>query len=81
MRPQACGASGRLVDVGFDFMKSELTVNDAQQIATKIKTQPYTPPSVDVEGGDVFPSNVDMCEEGVPPEDEATVDAEPEPAA
>ena len=41
-------------------MKSELTVNDAQQIATKIKTQPYTPPSVGVEGGDVFPSNVDM---------------------
>jgi len=54
----ACGASGRLADVGFDFMKSELTVNDAQQIAEKIKTQPYTPPSLGVVGGDVFPSGM-----------------------
>eukprot|EP01043_Picozoa_sp_COSAG02_P120170 COSAG02_NODE_56904_length_283_cov_0.798913_1_plen_29_part_10 len=29
-------------------MKSELTVNDAQQIAEKIKTQPYTPPPLGV---------------------------------
>jgi len=54
----ACGASGRLADAGFDFMKSELTVNDAQQIAEKIKTQPYTPPSLGVVGGDVFPSGM-----------------------
>ena len=61
-RSQACGASGQLADAGFDFMKSELTVNDAQQIAAKIKTQPYTPPSLGVAGGDVFPSVGDVAE-------------------
>jgi len=39
-------------------MKSELTVNDAQHIVDKIKTQPYTPPSLGVVGGDVFPSGM-----------------------
>ena len=52
----ACRAQGRLADASFDFMKAELTVNDAQQIETKIKTQPYEPPSVGVEGGDIFPA-------------------------
>merc|ERR1712216_73107 len=52
----ACSAQGRLADASFDFMKAELTVTDAQQIETKIKTQPYEPPSVGVEGGDIFPA-------------------------
>jgi hypothetical protein len=52
----ACSADGRLVDSGFDFMKTELTVHDAQQINQKLQVQPYSPASVGVTGGEVFPS-------------------------
>lgn len=38
----ACDA-GRLADDKFDFMKTELTVKDVQDVVTKVVTQPYTP--------------------------------------
>ena len=49
------GADGRLGDSAFDFMKEELTVKDAVDITTKVKTQPYAPPPVAVTGASTFP--------------------------
>jgi len=43
-----CGANGQLKDSTFDFMKKELTVKDAADISSKVKTQPYKPPPVAV---------------------------------
>jgi hypothetical protein len=51
----ACNAKGNLADQQFDFMKKELTVNDAVCIADKLTTQPYKPPPHSVIGHDVFP--------------------------
>jgi len=52
----ACSTEGRLADEQFDFMKKELTAKDANDIADKISTQPYTPPVQGVAGFNVFPS-------------------------
>ena len=51
----SCAADGRLGDSAFDFMKEELTVKDAVDITTKVKTQPYAPPPVAVTGASTFP--------------------------
>ena len=51
----SCAADGRLGDSTFDFMKEELTVKDAVDITTKVKTQPYAPPPVAVTGASTFP--------------------------
>jgi len=51
----ACNVKGNLADQEFDFMKKELTVNDAVSIADKLSTQPYKPPTHNVIGHDVFP--------------------------
>jgi len=51
-----CGANGQLADSTFDFMKKELTVNNAMDIETKIAIQPYKPPSQPVANHDVFPA-------------------------
>jgi len=40
----ACSTQGYLADQQFDFMKTELTAKDANDIADKISTQPYKPP-------------------------------------
>eukprot|EP00927_Polykrikos_kofoidii_P038576 TRINITY_DN3298_c0_g1_i1.p1 TRINITY_DN3298_c0_g1~~TRINITY_DN3298_c0_g1_i1.p1 ORF type:complete len:461 (+),score=99.57 TRINITY_DN3298_c0_g1_i1:51-1385(+) len=53
---EACGASGRLGDQSFDFMKQELAAKDVQAIDTKLTTQPYKPPTADVVGFDTFPA-------------------------
>merc|ERR1719219_1541139 len=55
---QSCQASGRLADEKFDFMKSELTVKDCQDITAKIVTQPVqSPPKPPgVTGFDTFPT-------------------------
>ena len=59
----ACsGGSGKLSGSGFDFMKSELTVHDAQQINLKVATQPYTPPPMQVTAGDVWPADQDSAD-------------------
>jgi len=50
---EACGVTGKLADQQFDFMKKELTVKDAHDIATKLT---YQPPSTVVTNHDVFPS-------------------------
>lgn len=63
----SCGASGRLTDREFDFMKAELTVKDAVDIKTKLATQPYKPPGQPVKGFDVFPTE----EEAPPPKPRA----------
>jgi len=55
----SCNASGRLADGEFDFMKSELTVKDCQDISAKIKTQPYVPASKPVDNFDQFPEDMD----------------------
>merc|ERR1719161_694565 len=52
---EACTKSGRLADSTFDFMKEELTVKQATEIATKIVTQPYQPPSQGVQNFTAFP--------------------------
>merc|ERR1719453_2781034 len=52
----SCAADGRLGDSTFDFMKEELTVKDAVDITTKVKTQPYAPPPVAVTGASTFPA-------------------------
>jgi len=52
---RSCAWSGRLADEGADFIKAELTVADTIQIGNKISTQPYTPSSHGVVGGDSFP--------------------------
>jgi len=51
----ACSAKGHLADQQFDFMKKELTVKDANDIADKISTQPYNPPVQNVAGFNAFP--------------------------
>jgi huntingtin len=51
----ACTANARLANVEFDFMKKELTVNDAKVIADKITTQPYKPSVQTVNGFNAFP--------------------------
>lgn len=53
----SCGWNGRLAEsnTAFAAMTAELTVGNVQQIATKVTTQPYTPPSGLVMGGDCFP--------------------------
>merc|ERR1711879_756475 len=55
---QSCQASGRLADEKFDFMKSELTVKDCQDITAKVVTQPHQSPSKPpgVTGFDTFPT-------------------------
>merc|ERR1719181_1193268 len=55
---RACGWKGRLADDGANFMKSELTVNDALTIANKVATQPYAPDSLEPAGGGAFPISV-----------------------
>ena len=52
---EACSTKGNLSDQQFDFMKEELTVKDANDIADKITTQPYTPPVQSVVGFNAFP--------------------------
>lgn len=47
--------SGRLADRKFDFMKSELTVKDTNDIHTKLATQPPPKPSA-VAHWNVFPT-------------------------
>jgi huntingtin len=57
----ACsGGSDKLSESGFDFMKSELTVHDAQQINLKVTTQPYKPAAMQVTAGDVWPADQDL---------------------
>eukprot|EP00746_Dinoflagellata_sp_MGD_P162736 gnl/MRDRNA2_/MRDRNA2_90431_c0_seq1.p1 gnl/MRDRNA2_/MRDRNA2_90431_c0~~gnl/MRDRNA2_/MRDRNA2_90431_c0_seq1.p1 ORF type:complete len:468 (+),score=105.78 gnl/MRDRNA2_/MRDRNA2_90431_c0_seq1:92-1495(+) len=51
----ACSTKGNLADQQFDFMKKELTVKDANDIAGKISTQPYKPPVQSVAGFNAFP--------------------------
>lgn len=51
----ACGASGKLAEPAFDFIKSELTVQDAHKIGAKMAAQPYAPPPGPVASFDVFP--------------------------
>merc|ERR1739847_6029 len=51
----ACNVKGHLADQEFDFMKKELTVNDANDIVDKISTQPYKPPVQSVAGFNAFP--------------------------
>merc|ERR1712178_249011 len=51
----ACSTNGRLANSQFDFMKTELTVNDSNAIADKISTQPYQPPVQSVAGYSAFP--------------------------
>jgi len=51
----ACSTKGHLADQQFDFMKKELTVNDANDIVDKISTQPYKPPVQSVAGFNAFP--------------------------
>jgi len=51
----ACSIKGHLADTQFDFMKKELTVKDANDIAEKISTQPYKPPVQSVAGFNAFP--------------------------
>lgn len=51
----ACSTKGNLSDQQFDFMKKELIVKDANDIANKITTQPYTPPVQSVVGFNAFP--------------------------
>jgi hypothetical protein len=53
----SCNASGRLADAEFDFMKSELTVKNCQDISAEIKTQPYVPASKPVANFDQFPAD------------------------
>lgn len=52
----ACATRGELADQEFDFMKKELTVKDALDIADKVTTQPYKPPAQSVAGFDAFPA-------------------------
>jgi hypothetical protein len=54
---RSCDWSGRLVDQGADFMKTELTVDAVNKIVTKVATQPYIPQSKGVVNGNVFPKN------------------------
>ena len=53
----ACSSQGRLAGSTFDLMKADLTVAQAGEIATKVATQPYTPPPVVVENASVFPTS------------------------
>lgn len=56
----SCGWMGELADEGADFMKKELTVKNAVDIADKLASQPYKPPAGAiglVVGGDVFPTS------------------------
>lgn len=53
----ACRTTGCLAEEKFGFMKHELSGKDMVDIATKVVTQPYVPPSMDVLKGDVFPSD------------------------
>ena len=52
---RACGWAGRLADSGANFMKSELTVNDALTLQSQIKARPYKSQSMDPVDGDIFP--------------------------
>ena len=54
-RGRGTSADGRLAERGFDFMKTELTVHDAQQIHQKLQAQPFVAASVGVTGEEVFP--------------------------
>lgn len=54
---QACGWTGALASDGAAFMKKELTVKDALDVATKVATQPYQPESVAPVGGNIFPTS------------------------
>jgi len=51
-----CGASGKLADSTFDFMKEKLTGQDVQNISAKVCTQPYEVPPQPVMDHDVFPA-------------------------
>jgi hypothetical protein len=52
----ACGWTGELASEGADFMKSELTVNDVVQIASKASTQPYVPDNLEPQNFATFPT-------------------------
>lgn len=53
---QSCEENGRLAEEKFDFMKSELTVKNVQDIKQKLVTQPpFQPASVEVHDFDQFP--------------------------
>jgi huntingtin len=53
----SCAKKGKLAEPTFNFMKDELTVNDAQAIAEKISTQPaFVPSSVGVTDHSEFPA-------------------------
>ena len=54
-------AQGKLADSTFDFMKAELTVGQADEIAAKLAAQPYTPPPMDVENASVFPTSAESA--------------------
>merc|ERR1712100_432089 len=51
----ACSIQGHLADKEFDFMKKELTVQDALDIKDKVTKQPYNPPVQSVAGFNAFP--------------------------
>jgi hypothetical protein len=51
-----CSAAGRLAGSEFDYMKAQLTVDDAAAIGTKLATQPYTPPPMAVTNASAFPA-------------------------
>ena len=55
----SCGWTGRLASDGASFVKKELTVKNAQDIADKLVHQPYVPPPASnlVVGGDLFPTS------------------------
>merc|ERR1711907_907032 len=53
---QSCEENGRLAEEKFDFMKSELTVKNVQDIKQKLVTQPpFQPASIEVHNFDQFP--------------------------
>jgi len=54
---RACGWTGELASSGADFMKAELTVEDALGVAAKVASQPYKPESTAPVDGDVFPTS------------------------
>merc|ERR1719231_1801224 len=54
---RACGWTGKLASEGAGFMKTELTVNDAADIVTKVTTQPYQPESAAPLNANAFPTS------------------------
>mmetsp|Transcript_61332 Transcript_61332/g.143568 ORF Transcript_61332/g.143568 Transcript_61332/m.143568 type:complete len:465 (+) Transcript_61332:63-1457(+) len=51
---RSCSESGRLADSTFDFMKAPLTVDNMNDIVTKLQ---YQPPAAVVQQHDVFPTS------------------------